>query len=742
MSLLSCYIFLISFVVLLSSCGGGGGTSATNQTSVASSSSSTVSSIPTQSVLANESQIYTLDEDSTLTDKINFNYDSVMANGEDLTSTIYTSNGGVLQLFSNDMSLSNVFFTYKPAEDFNGDDDCDVYLTRNNSDGIITRQKIKINFHVNAVVDENVKFDITNKKVFVAGETVQLSFPYQPDTHTPVPADLDFKLSIDDIPVGYSVNAGGLSFVMPLHHVAGAKKLNIEFEYQDKTINSSRPLLSKIDYGDIEYWMGDKGRPGATYVVITEQRVDRQQYLDWVNAQFTNFLNTPLVAQYSGYWNLVVIKKPAPENYAFIGNADVSPILFADLKESGNAYIKNFVPNYDGVILNTSLEGRATGSLVTIVNFPHINILLHEFGHLHAKLGDEYADTSYPRYPIYMEGLNPNITNFNDYESIPWKHWIVDKTNIPNANNKSDPMIVGAFLGANYKDDQFYRPMFSSIMGVDLFAPMGPVYSEAWALGTYERLGILGSVTDTKNANLRSINVAKAWNKNLTRLDWFLNDIKQDAWTNQSTITIDENTIATNNYSIKAELTDLTGYVKDAQAYSGFKWFNHPEISYENLGRIDSLDSLKNVANENFLKTWTFEKSSTASAVKSQKQNAQADMKVPVNNSDWVSHSVAIKNGAHQLVSSSRYNIQDTLAPVTLHSEFRADIFDASGKQLYSVGVDNPYPHYHGEKGLIILKESGSYNIKHPYIKGSYQIAVVDVHTGQGVSTLNVSSQK
>ncbi|RZK12214.1 MAG: hypothetical protein EOO43_18800, partial [Flavobacterium sp.] len=448
---------------------------------------------------------------------------------------------------------------------------CDVYLTKSNIDGTVSKQKISIIFHVKPVADENLKFDMTNKKVFVAGDSVQLNFPYDPDTHVSVPANSNFKLSIDDIPVSYSVNVDGLNFTMPVHHLAGAKKLNIQFDNQGKTVSLTRSLLSKIDYGDIEYWMGDKGRPGATYVVITEQRVDRQEYLDWINSQFTNFLNTPIVAQYSNYWNLVVIKKPAPENYAYVDNEEVSAILFGDLKESGYAFVKSFVPNYDGIILNTNLNGRATGGYLMVVNFPHINILLHEFGHLHAKLGDEYADTSYPRDPIYMEGLNPNVSNFNDYESIPWKHWILDKTNIPGVNAGADQMGVGAFLGANYKANQFYRPMLSTIMGFDIFAPFGPIYTEAWALGTYERLGILGSITSTKTANLRTFTVAKEWDRNLTKVEWFLNGSKQDGWTNQSEIIVDENKIAENIYSIKAELTDLSSYIKNPHAYSAFK---------------------------------------------------------------------------------------------------------------------------------------------------------------------------
>lgn len=741
-------IFLIIFSALLISCGGGGGDSKPgtspsitipSSSPVSSFNSSSSSSKPAVSaVIAPDNQVFTLDEDNALDGeiKLNVGYVNASSENESVGSVIHTRNGGIVRLSSGDISLPKALFNYKPADDFNGEDDCDVYLTKTSEYGAVQRQKIKIVFHVKSVVDENLKFDITNKKVFVEGDSVQLSLPYQPDTRVSVSADLDFKLSIDGVPVSHSVNANGLNFIMPEHHLAGAKTLNVGFEYQGKSIALTRNLLSKIDYGDVEYWMGDKGRPGATYVVITEPRVDLQKHLDWINTQFTNFLNTPIVAQYNNYWNLVVIKKPAPENYAYVENENVSAILFGDLKESGYAFVKGFVPNYDGIILNTNLEGRATGGYLMVVNSPHINILLHEFGHLHAKLGDEYADTSYPRAAIYMEGLNPNITNFNDYESIPWKHWILDKTNIPGVNAGAGQMGVGAFLGANYKDNQFYRPMFSTIMGTDIFAPMGPIYLEAWALGSYERVGILGSITTTKNASSRTLNVTKEWNKNLTRLDWFLNGSKQDAWTNQSIIVVDENTITENSYSITAELTDLSGYIKDPHAYSGFKWFNH-DIPFESLGRIDSLDSLKNVMNENFQKQWTFDKTITTPNFKLQKSANQSDLQTATANNDWVSHDIVIENGVHQLVSSACYELQDTLLEPTPRSDFRADVVDAQGSPMYVIGIDNPYRHYHDAGRLVLLKEQGRYKIKHPHINGSYQIIIIDQRTHQRVAVLN-----
>lgn len=734
MSLSRCYIYLISFVGVLSACGGGGGDSGGTTNTIITTSSASVSSAVSQTIIATDNQTFGTNEDTILSSDIKVNFLGVVTvnNDGNLTKVIRTLKGGSIEIMeSPDPDQFSIFFKYTPAEDFNGDDEGLVDLLMTNYALIQTyRQTIKLNFHVNPVADERFKFAVRNKKVFVAGDKVKLSLPYQPDAQISVPSNLNFKLSVDNIPVDYSVDADGLTFVMPAKLLAGVNTANIKFDYQGESISLARTITSKIDYGDVEYWLGDKSRPGVTYVVLGDRNVDLQTHLNWVNKEFTALLDNPLIAQYSAYWNLAVIKQQSPESYASVINQSGSSILIGDLKESGETFIKRFVPNYDWVILNTNLDGRATGGYPMVVNLSPINVILHEFGHVHARLADEYADTINSD-PIYEEGSSPNVTNFNDYDSIPWKHWILDKTKIPGTNSSTDTKGVGAFLGAFYSARKFYRPMYDSIMR-NPDTPFGPVNSEAWVLATYERMGILGSVTNNKNTNVRTFNIARQWDKNLTQIDWFVNDVKQDKWTNQSTIEVDENKLATNSYSVKAELTDLSGYVKNPHAYSAFKKVGHAGVGF---------DKLKDVMNENFQKVWTFEKSSSSTATTLQKQKVQDDPQTAINSDDWVSHRIVIEHGTHQLTSSSRYAFQDSLSPVTAHSELRAEIVDASGKHLYEVGVDSPYRYYHDATGMVILRDSGSYKIKHPRVNGDYQIIIVDQRTNKAVVSLSPAQQ-
>ncbi|GGY86411.1 hypothetical protein GCM10011613_34420 [Cellvibrio zantedeschiae] len=740
MKLKYCYTSLIVFVVMLSSCGGGGGAggntgnqivanSSSSSVLNSSSSSSSSSVVTTPVAIAPDDQSFTLDEDSVLSGEIKTNYDYIggSTDKDKFVKEGNTLKGGNVKIVIPEGADPKLYLNYTPAEDFYGDDEAIVYLTKYTNGVPGNAQAVKLNFHVRAVVDESLKFKINNEKLFTTGDQIRLSLPYHPDTQAPVASGTLFKLSIGDVPIPYSIDSESIAFVIPPEVAAGVKTLSLDFDYQNKPQHLTRKISSKIDYVDVEYWMGDKNRIGVTYVVFAENSVQRQKYLDWVTKEFTKLLSNPIVAQYSSYWNLAVIKDPAPENYASLSSGE-SKILIGDLKTTGEAYVKKYVPNVDWIILNTSLDGRATGGYPMTINYSPINVIMHEFGHVHGKLADEYSDEIFNPNPVYTEGSTPNVTNFNDYDSIPWKHWIADKTKIPGVNTAGFDG-VGAFLGAFYAPNKFYRPMYDSLMR-NTEAPLGPVNSEAWVLATYERLGLLGSVTSTKESGIRRLTIAKKWNSDVTKIDWYINDVKQNALTNQSSIAIDEATITTANYTVRAELTDLLGYIKNPNAYASFN-----NVAYGDL----FVPGWKDKKNESFQKSWTFDK---AASTKLQKQQAAENSGLAVVSNHWVSHTINIRNGEHQLTTTTPYYLLDTLLPVTAHSELRADIVDSAGTKLYSVGIDQPYFYYHEGKGMVNLKDRGAYKIKHPFINGTYQINIVDLRTNQLLTSLQITQAK
>ena len=218
----------------------------------------------------------------------------------------------------------------------------------------------------------------------------------------------------------------------------------------------------------------------------------------------------------------------------------------------------------------------------------------------------------------------------------------------------------------------------------------------------------------------------------MTRIDWFVNDVKQEDWANKSSVSVDEANLAAASYSVKAELTDLSMYIKDPHAYASFKIVEDTDIIADNS---------RDTKNENFQKIWVFEKAVGVTENKLQKQKMDSEFPV-ADGSDWVSHKIIIQDGAHKLIESSIYSQQDALVPVTARSEFRADVFDAFGKRVYSVGVDNPYLHFHGEVGLVTLRDRGAYKVKHPRLEGAYKISILNQRTKEVVLTLSFPQEK
>lgn len=104
-------------------------------------------------------------------------------------------------------------------------------------------------------------------------------------------------------------------------------------------------------------------------------------------------------------------------------------------------------------------------------------MLIHELGHSHAALADEYFQPNTPATdlaPGFGE-LWPNISVTNDLAAIKWKRWL----DVPG---------VGAFQGGANFSTGVWRPTLNSFMRVWGNA-VDPIGAEAWAVKTYERAG-------------------------------------------------------------------------------------------------------------------------------------------------------------------------------------------------------------------------------------------------------------
>ena len=94
------------------------------------------------------------------------------------------------------------------------------------------------------------------------------------------------------------------------------------------------------------------------------------------------------------------------------------------------------------------------------------DVIIHEFGHGFAGLGDEYYDDSgsYEEfYNLSIEPWEPNITTLVDFDS-KWKDMVKKKTPIPTPEDGKYLNEVGVFEGGGYEPKGMYRPKMDCLM--------------------------------------------------------------------------------------------------------------------------------------------------------------------------------------------------------------------------------------------------------------------------------------
>ncbi len=98
-------------------------------------------------------------------------------------------------------------------------------------------------------------------------------------------------------------------------------------------------------------------------------------------------------------------------------------------------------------------------------NAKSAQILIHEFGHGFAALGDEYGyDNTYgDMYNFKIEPWEPNLTTLRHFDK-KWKNMVNDTVPIPTPDIKKYAHVVGAFEGAGYVAKGIYRPVHDCMM--------------------------------------------------------------------------------------------------------------------------------------------------------------------------------------------------------------------------------------------------------------------------------------
>ena len=98
-------------------------------------------------------------------------------------------------------------------------------------------------------------------------------------------------------------------------------------------------------------------------------------------------------------------------------------------------------------------------SMSTAGNMSSSSVIVHEFGHAFAGLGDEYEEPDNPLgllYNLNVEPWEPNLTTLVDFES-KWADLVAPGTPIPTPNTYQYNNTVGAFEGGGYLTHGIYR---------------------------------------------------------------------------------------------------------------------------------------------------------------------------------------------------------------------------------------------------------------------------------------------
>ncbi len=127
---------------------------------------------------------------------------------------------------------------------------------------------------------------------------------------------------------------------------------------------------------------------------------------------------------------------------------------------------------YDQIIILVNSEKYGGGgiynhyTILTSDNEYSGFLLLHEFGHAFAGLGDEYYTNEVAYQDIYdvnSEPWQPNLTTLVNFET-KWEHMMKDDTPIPTPETAEYLNSIGVYEGAGYVAENVYRPFQDCIM--------------------------------------------------------------------------------------------------------------------------------------------------------------------------------------------------------------------------------------------------------------------------------------
>lgn len=257
---------------------------------------------------------------------------------------------------------------------------------------------------------------------------------------------------------------------------------------------------------------------------------------------------------------------------------------------AGKVYtlLAEHVPDYDLalVLVNDPTYGGTGGAFAVVSVHPTVpEIVMHEFGHAYAWLGDEYEysqgcglDADRDRYEG-DEPPVPNLTIETNRALVKWAWLILGSTPLPTTTNANcaicdpqpDPMpagTVGLYEGGYYYHCGAYRPVYSCKMrrlGVDFC----PVCREAIVRSHYERVSPIDSMIPVTPADTIGPSeaetlrvVTKTPMTHALRIAWYA-DGSPFTPAIPATAIIPGNTLGAGTHTVKCVVDDTTSLIRN-----------------------------------------------------------------------------------------------------------------------------------------------------------------------------------
>ena len=589
-------IFLV--VGLFISCGGGGGGGSGD-------SGGGGTTTPTSIVFSTSPLSFSVNEDESYSGQLTASVNTNIAFSYSISRQ--PDNGSV------NLDSSSGSFTYIPRTNFHGSDSFSFRVSAQSTTSVAEEVTILINPINDApLIDLD---DTSVKELLLVDNNNKILIPATISDVDSQIADLNYSLEVEGInlPIIFLPSEGGLpgdnpsSFEIDTTLIEEAGHFSAEITACDLQqacstqsfstffVSGLRALENYTVY-NLQGSYSSASNPdispmqkGTNLLIIADSLENTPEvFRDVVSKSIRNLLiDSEVTNFFKDHFNIFVVEPATLDGTEIVSFVDMnlgdcvdwSDDIFCWDATKLKALRDELFPDVyiDSIAFFSNLDGRGVTSYdsglppttAQYISGTTYQTFMHELGHSHALLGDEYTNNDDRDYSSSQSNYSPNTTTISDVYNLKWNHWISDLTNVPGLHPTAGQDGVGLFEGTYYGDTGTYRPKVNTVMNNKEVLEYGEVSSESFAIvssqnqfSTYlTSVEILGE--DDLATEFKIALQGKVDSSNIN-IEWYENGVKLDSLTNQLEVTFSRPAVDDiKRYTWK--VVDLTGVITVAE---------------------------------------------------------------------------------------------------------------------------------------------------------------------------------